>query len=60
MRYHVLFHAADQPEPHYFANFDADDEDKARRLVRERWPGEDDLYLVREDGVRLVRVPERQ
>jgi hypothetical protein len=60
MRYHVLFHAADQPEPHYFANFDADDDDEARRLVRERWPGEDDLYLVREDGVRLVRVPEQQ
>jgi hypothetical protein len=30
-------------------------DDHARRLLRERWPGEDDLFLVREDGGRLVR-----
>jgi hypothetical protein len=29
------------------------------RLLAQRWPGEDDLYLVRVDGLRLVRVPER-
>jgi hypothetical protein len=58
MRYHVLFVAADRPEPHYFSNFEADDDDQARRLLREKWPGEDDLFLVREEGVRLVRVPD--
>ena len=36
----------------------ADYDDEARRLLAEKWPGEDDLYLVREEGVRLVRVPE--
>jgi hypothetical protein len=59
MRYHVLFVADDRPEPHYFSNLDADDDDDARRLLAEKWPGEDDLYLVRVDGLRLVRVPER-
>jgi hypothetical protein len=46
-------------EPHYFANFEVDDGDQARRLVVEKWPGEDGLFLVREDGDRLVRVPDR-
>jgi hypothetical protein len=59
MRYHVLFLADDRPEPYHFATLDADDDDHARRLLAERWPGEDDLYLVRVDGLRLVRVPER-
>jgi hypothetical protein len=60
LRYHVLFPVEGRPEPHYFSNFEADDDDHARRLVRERWPGEDDLFLVREDGNRLVRVPDRE
>jgi hypothetical protein len=59
MSFHVLFIADDRPEPHYFATLDADDDDQARRLVAETWPGEDDLALVREDGDRLVRVPKR-
>jgi hypothetical protein len=60
MRYHVLFQADDRPEPHYFSHLQADDDEQARRLLRERWPGEDDLYLGREEGLRLVRVPERE
>jgi hypothetical protein len=42
-----------------FAAIEADDDDHARRLLAQRWPGEDDLILVREEGVRLVRVPDR-
>jgi hypothetical protein len=38
MRYHVLFMADNRPEPHDFANFDADAGDLARRLVAEKWP----------------------
>jgi hypothetical protein len=60
MRYHVLFVADSRPEPYYLTAVEADDDDQARRLLRERWPGEDDLYLVREEGVRLVRVPDRE
>jgi hypothetical protein len=60
MRYHVLFMADDRPEPHYFSNLEPDDDDQARRLVAEKWPGEDDLVLVREDGDRLVSVPKSQ
>jgi hypothetical protein len=36
-----------------------DDDDHARRLLRENWPGEDDLVLVREKGDRMVRVPDQ-
>src|SRR5262245_15664816 len=50
MRYHVLFMVAGRPTPHYFSNLEADDDDQARRLVSEKWPGEDDLWLVRVDG----------
>ena len=31
MRYHVLIMADDRAEPHYFASFDAHDDDQARR-----------------------------
>jgi hypothetical protein len=56
MRYHVLFVAASRPEPYHFSVLDADDDEHARWLLRERWPGEDDLYLVREEGLRFVPV----
>jgi hypothetical protein len=36
MRYHVLFAAGDRPEPHFYSNFEADDDDQARR-VRVPW-----------------------
>jgi hypothetical protein len=41
------------------ATIDADADDHARRLLAERWPGDDDLYLVREEGLRLTQVPDR-
>lgn len=56
----MLFVADGRREPHYFANLDADDDDQARRLVAKKWPGEDDLRLVREEGDRLVWLPERK
>jgi hypothetical protein len=59
-RYHVLFAGNDRPEPRHLAEIDAEDNDHARRLVAETWPGEDDLCLVRVDGDRLVRVPDRE
>jgi hypothetical protein len=59
MRYHVLLPVAGRPHPLYLKALDRDDDDQARRPVAARWPGEDDLYLVREEDVRLVRVPER-
>jgi hypothetical protein len=58
-RYHVLFVGNDRPEPRHLAALDAEDDEYARRLLAERWPGEDELYLVRVDGLRLVRVPDR-
>jgi hypothetical protein len=36
------------------------DDDHARRLLRERWSGEDDFVFVREKGLQLVRVTERE
>ena len=57
MRYHVLFVADSRPDPYYLTAVEAEGDDHARRLLRERWPGEDHLYLMREEGVRLVRVP---
>jgi hypothetical protein len=57
-RYHVLFVGNDRPEPRHLAALDAPDDDHARRLLAERWPGDDDLFLVRVDGLQLVRVPE--
>jgi hypothetical protein len=58
MRYQVLFVGNDRPEPHHLAALDADDDEAARRFLAETWPGEEDLYLVRVDGLRLVRVPD--
>jgi hypothetical protein len=60
MRYHVLLPVAGRTHPLYLKALDAEDDDQARRLVAETWPGEDDLYLVRVDGDRLVRVPDRE
>jgi hypothetical protein len=37
-------------------NIHTDDDDHARRLVREKWTGEDDLLLVRQGGRRLVTM----
>ena len=59
MRYHVLFTSDDRPEPYYVSSIDADDDDQSRRLAAETWPGEDDLFLVREEGDRPTRVPDR-
>jgi hypothetical protein len=53
MRYHVLLPDPDRPYPRYFSQLD----DEARRLVAETSPGED-LLLVRQDGDRLVRLPD--
>jgi hypothetical protein len=57
MRYHVLFIANDRPEPHYLAAIEADDDD-ARRLLAERWLTEDDVWVVRHDRDRPMRVPD--
>jgi hypothetical protein len=46
------------PQPIYFAAIDADDDDEARRLLAEKWPGEK-LLLVRPDGDHLHKVPRR-
>jgi hypothetical protein len=54
MRYRVLFIANDRPELHYLAAIEAEDDDQARRLLHARWPCQDDLFLVRQDGRRLV------
>jgi hypothetical protein len=59
MRYDVLRECDGCPHARLFATVYADD-DQARRLLRERWPGEDDLYLVREEGLRFVRVPDQE
>jgi hypothetical protein len=56
MRYHVLLPAPGRPHPLYLRALHAPDDDAARRLVAETWPGED-LRLVREDGDRFVPVP---
>ena len=60
MGYHVLFVAANRPEPYHYSVLHAPDDDQARRLVREKWPGEENLFLVREEGIRLVWVPDRK
>jgi hypothetical protein len=57
MRYHVLLPAPGRPHPLYLTAIDADDDEQARRLLRERWPGEDELFLMREERLRFVRVP---
>jgi hypothetical protein len=52
MRYHVLLEC-DRPDPTYLGAIDADDDEEARRLVAETWPGER-LRIVRQDDDRLV------
>lgn len=59
MRYHVLLPDPDRPYPRHFSQLDARDDDEARRLVAETWPGEK-LLLVRQDGDRLVPVPDQR
>jgi hypothetical protein len=54
MRYHVLFVANDRLEPRYFARFDSAADDQARGAGRREVAGRG--FLIREDGMRLVRV----
>jgi hypothetical protein len=57
MRYDVLFKSDDRPHPRHLATIYAPDDDAARRLVADRWPGEE-LQIVRlnDAGDRRVRV----
>jgi hypothetical protein len=57
MRHHVLLECDHRTHPLHVSVIDADDDDQARLLVAEKWPGEDGLLLVRQNGDRLTRVP---
>jgi hypothetical protein len=59
MRYDVLLECHDRPHPLHLATIHAADDDQARRLVAEKWPGEPGLLLVRVDGGRVVWLAPR-
>jgi hypothetical protein len=61
--YHGLLGCDGRPHPLHFSAFDAANDDQARQLVAERWLASEPelrLLIVRQDGARLVKVPDRE